>query len=230
MCVMASKKTRSKRPAQKAAKKAKKTLAARRQAKPAVPAASATTAPRAKGKARTKTAFVLSFPSTVPAKEVVARGKEEGVALTERAVYKTRYLAKVRAQKAGKKAIAKASPPAAPKAVKAKGRRGAGDGRASALIRETPLEVKANEVVAAARAQGIALTSSLVYSVRAQMKRGGKRPGAPVAVKKVAAAARTVVAPIGELERQLVSLAIDLGLSRAIELIEGVREKVKAMI
>ncbi|HOU90422.1 MAG TPA: hypothetical protein PLU22_05220 [Polyangiaceae bacterium] len=215
---MAIKKTRSKKPAKKspAPKKAKK---------PAPPASTG-----GKGKKQTKTAFVLSFAHDVPAKVVVERGKEEGIALTERAVYKTRYLAKRRAKKSAKKAAVTAAP-AAPTPAVLKGKRGPRDGRATALIRSTPLEVKASALVASAKAQGIPLSAGLVYAVRGQMKRSGKAGGAPAAAKKAAVAVtRSVVAPVGDRERQLISLAVDLGLSRAIELIEGMRAKVKAMI
>jgi|GEM_PF-3441990 len=214
---MAIKKTRSK-------KLAKKSPAPRKPKKPAPPAVAASAAETGK---RTKTDFVLSFAHDVPAKLVVARGKEEGISLTERAVYKTRYLAKRRANKAGKKAAVTAAPAASAPAV-LKGRGGRRDGRASALIRSTPFDVKASALVAEAKAKGIPLTASLVYAVRAQMKRSGQVARAPG--KAVVAVTRSTVAPVGDRERQLISLAVDLGLSRAIELIEGMREKVNAMI
>ncbi len=227
---MAIKKTRSKKFPQRSAPKAAKKAVAQRKAKTPVGNAAAASSAVGKGRTQTKTAFVLSFPAELPAKEVVARGREAGVALTERAVYKTRYLSKVRAQKTGTKVAVKTAPTATPPAAVAKSRRGAGDGRASALIRATPLGVKASEVVAAARAQGIRLTAGLVYAVRGQMKRSDWPAGAPVAAMKVVAATRYEGPKVGERERQLISLAVDLGLPRAIELIEGVRAKVKAMI
>ncbi len=227
---MAIKKTRSKKSPPRLAQKAAKKAVAQRQAKAPAGNAAGAPGPADNGTTQTKTAFVLSFPAEMPAKKVVARGKEAGVALTERAVYKTRYLSKVRAQKSGRKVAVKAMATATPPAAVAKSRRGAGDGRASALIRATPLEVKASEVVATARARGIRLTAGLVYAVRGQMKRSVRPAGAPVAARNAVVATRHEGAKVGERERQLISLAVDLGLSRAIDLIEGVRAKVKAMI
>ncbi len=50
-------------------------------------------------KPQTKTAFVLSHPATMPAKEVVAKGKAAGVSLSDAFVYAIRSNAKRKARK-----------------------------------------------------------------------------------------------------------------------------------
>lgn len=47
----------------------------------------------------TKTAFVKAQPSSLSAKEVIAKGKAAGIELTEKAVYAIRYEAKRAAKK-----------------------------------------------------------------------------------------------------------------------------------
>jgi len=208
----------------------------------ALPAASADAPPAAGEKKQTKTSFVLSFPPDVPAKEVVAKGAEQGISLTEKGVYKTRFLARSKLKKAGQKAVKKTPPKAASKkAPKAqtKGKRGPGDGSGSAFVRAQPTSMKAGEVVAAAAAKGISITPGLVYSVRAAAKKAGakatkspasstgKRRGRPPAA---AAKAASQVVVGGDREKQLIQLALDLGLSRSVELIEGIRAKINSLV
>lgn len=232
------KKKAVKKPAKKGPKKAVKKAPIK-----ALPAAS-DAAPAAVEEKQTKTSFVLSFPSDVPAKEVVAAGAAQGISLSEKGVYKTRYLSRNKAPKAAKKAPAKAAPKAAkkaPKAPKKAGKRGPGDGSGSAFIRQQPVSMKAGEVVAAAAKQGITITPGLVYSVRASMKKSGikapkapsttpsgKRRGRPPSAGK--AAPQVVVVAGGEKEKQLISLALDLGLGRAIDLIEDFKAKIGSLI
>jgi len=233
-------------PVQKPARKAVKQAAKKPPIK-ALPAAS-DAAPAAVEKKQTKTSFVLSFPADVPAKEVVAKAKEAGIAITEKAVYKTRYLSRNKASKTAKKPPVKAAPKAVKKAVtpaKKPGKRGPGDGSASAFIRQQALSLKASEVVAAGAKQGIKITPGLVYAVRGQMKKAGakapkapsaatgKRRGRPPSAAKAtpkAAPKAVVMAGGGDRERQLVQLAVDIGLGRAIELIEGIRAKIGSLI
>ncbi len=234
---MAAKKTAKKsphKPKKKVAKKPapKKAISKKALKDPSTNAAE--TAPADGAKAQTKTSFVLSFPPSVPAKEVVAAGAEAGITLTEKGVYKTRYLARAKGSKTPKAALAKPA-----KAARRPGKRGPGDGSASSFIREQPATMKASEVVAAAKAKGISLTAGLVYSVRQAAKKkaakarseptSGKRRGRPPAAAKVASKA-VVVSAGGDRERQLVQLAVDLGLGRAIELIESVRARIGSLI
>lgn len=224
------KKKAAKKPAQRAVKKAAKKSAA----------GSAAAAPAGK-KRQTKTAFVLSFPADTPAKEVVAKGAEAGIQLSEKGVYKTRYLARSKGAKAAKKPakVAKNTPAkAAPKkAVKApkKGKRGPGDGRGSAFIRSMPLDMKASAVVAAAAKEGISITAGLVYSVRKAGKKGGAKVGQATG-KRRGRPAKAAKPPVklgtggSDRERQLLALALDLGLGRSVELIEDLKAKIGSLI
>jgi hypothetical protein len=64
-----------------------------------------------KAKRTTKADFVRSLPATTPAKEVVAKAKEAGMALTDMYVYNVRSTSKASAKKGnGLKAPGKAIP------------------------------------------------------------------------------------------------------------------------
>ena len=62
-------------------------------------------------KPQTKTAFVLSHPTTMAAKEVVAKGKAAGVALTDAFVYAIRSNAKRKSRKGAASAASNRRPP-----------------------------------------------------------------------------------------------------------------------
>ncbi len=230
---MAAKKTAKKAPLKRKKKAAKKppTKAVSRKALKNTSTATTEAAPVEGGK-QTKTAFVLSFPQETPAKDVVAAGAAQGIRLSEKGVYKTRYLARNKAPKAAAKAVNPAA-----KAAKKPGKRGPGDGSGSAFIRSQPASMKAGEVVAAAAAQGITITAGLVYSVRGSAKKAGKAPstptgkrrGRPPAAAKAAAPKAVIAAGGGDRERQLVQLAVDIGLARAVELVQGLRSKIDTL-
>lgn len=187
-----------------------------------------------------KTAFVLSQPANTTPTQVAEAAAAEGISISPAYVSKVRSEAK----SAGTKAPAKKAPtkPSA-KAPKA-GKRGPGDGRGSAFIRTQPVTLKASEVVAAAAAEGITITPGLVYTVRKAMNKAGaaptspaatgaKRPGRPPAAAKAPAATAPVAAPVArasDRERQLVSLALDIGLARAVELIAGLRSRIDELL
>ena len=85
--------------------------------------------------------------------------------------------------------------------------------------------------------QGITITAGLVYSVRQALKKAGKAPATPTGKRRgrppasAKATPKAVVAVAGgDRERQLISLAVDLGLGRAIELIEAVRARISSLI
>jgi len=96
--------------------------------------------------------------------------------------------------------------------------------------------MKASEVVAAAAAKGITITAGLVYSVRQAMKKSGKAPSKTATGKRrgrppaAAKAASQVVVVADDKEKQLISLALDLGLGRSIALIADFKEKIGSLI
>lgn len=195
-------------------------------------------APPADGEKQTKTAFVLSFSPDTPAKEVVAKGAEGGIQLSEKGVHKTRYLARSKGSK-GARTPAKKAPTKAPAKVAKvpkKGKRGRGDGRGSAFIRSMPPEMRASEVVAAAAKEGISITAGLVYSVRGAAKKGGAKAGGQATGKRRGRPPKAArpTAKIGtggsDRERQLLALALDLGLARSVELIEDLKAKIGSLI
>jgi hypothetical protein len=94
----------------------------------------------------TKAAFVRSLPASMPAKEVIAKGKEQGLTLTEDTVYKTRSLAN--AKKARKVT-----------AAKGKGKRGSKKARVLEQVAAHP-DWTADRIAKAAGA-----TASYVYAV-----------------------------------------------------------------
>jgi hypothetical protein len=170
-----------------------------------------------------KTAFVLGLPRDLSAKEVVAKGKAQGIVLSEAHVYKIRSTAK---SKGGPAARSSTSSSSAAKAS-------SGGSSASSkrdFVLGFPAGTPAAEILAKAKTQGIGLSKAYLYTIRssAGVKGTGKR-GRPAG--SGAGAARVSVSGRGQsaLETQLIDAALELGLSRATELLASVRNKLKGM-
>jgi hypothetical protein len=99
----------------------------------------------------------------------------------------------------------------------------------SAFVRSLPRSMPAKEVVAKAKAQGITISVPLVYIARAQAKKktGKRGPGRPR--KNAAIAASTSVSTAG-VEGLLRAAAAEIGLSRAIEILNEQRESVRRVL
>jgi hypothetical protein len=82
--------------------------------------------PSAKNKT-SKAAFVRSFPVSMPAKEVVAKAKSQGITLTDAYVYNVRATSKAAKGKAAKRESTNGSRGRGAAGVKMRGGRGAED-------------------------------------------------------------------------------------------------------
>ena len=191
----------------------------------------------------TKTAYVLSLRPDMPAKEVVAKAKAEGLSLSEGHVYtirsgsrkarpKTKQAPKTRKDgktgKAAKGVGSKTSPPAT--MTKA------------GFVRSLPADMPAAMVVKAAKKAGIVMTTGSVYDTRRTGKRPAKRARTPVrpvqktapapgrvpsaqAPKAVASASATSVT-----EQNFRRLVVTLGVARAAALLADVQRRLEMVI
>ena len=179
------------------------------------------------------TKYILSLPAALATKEVIAKAKEKGFVTTEKNVHRVRA---AKRKSAGKPAAAANKPAAAsPKKAAAKpGRKpkGGKGGNKSAFVRGLAASMPAKEVVAAAKAAGISLNDKYVYNIRAAHR--AKKKSGPKSAP--AATARAVASPIvrraaakGGAEHTFVSAALDMGLTRASELLALLRDKVRSL-
>jgi hypothetical protein len=173
--------------------------------------------PKVSSKKKNKSAFIRNLPSTLSAAEVVAKAKAAGITFDDKYVYRIRSLARGKKKSASKPGLAKATSAAASngstKPVTSK----------AAFVRSLPATIPAKAVVAQAKAAGLNLSAAYVYIVRAAAKenRGSTRAG------------RSIPRPIttsSSAESLLRALGAELGLGRAIEVLEGEREKVLAVL
>ena len=97
----------------------------------------------------------------------------------------------------------------------------------SAFVRSLPKSMTAKEVVAKAKAQGITISVPLVYIARAAAKKktGKRGPGRP---RKNSAPATT--ASSSGVEGLLRAAAAEVGLSRAMEILNEQRDAVKRVL
>jgi hypothetical protein len=169
-----------------------------------------------------KTAFVLGLPRDLSAKEVVAKGKAQGIVLSEAHVYKIRSTAK-----------SKGGTPARSSAASSASKASSGGSSASSkrdFVLSFPAGTPAAEILTKAKSQGIGLSKAYLYTIRssAGVKGTGKR-GRPAG--SGAGAVRVNVSGRGQsgLETQLIDAALELGLSRASELLASLRNKLKGL-
>ena len=178
------------------------------------------------------TKYILSLPTTLGPKAVVAKAKEKGYVTSEKNVHRVRSAK--RKSGAAPAAAKKASPPKAARksAPKATAKRGAKGGvNKSAFVRGLATSMSAKDVVDKAKAAGITLSEKYVYNVRASHRTRGasapkRGPGRPPK-----ATSTVVVRHTGAqgAEHTFVSACLDLGLTRAGELLALLRDKVRAV-
>jgi hypothetical protein len=182
-----------------------------------------------KGSGPSKSDFIRANP-TLTAAEVVAKAKETGLSIAPILVYKVRGRAKAKGPKAAAAALKAASKPG-PKAK---------DGKISAseFVRAQPVEMKANEVVAAGKAQGLKFSANLVYMVRSVMKKRASGGAAPAAKKKPGPKPKIqyqtpkfVAFPGtgGGDETELKKAALAVGFPRALQVIEDLSKRAEAV-
>jgi hypothetical protein len=175
-----------------------------------------------------KTKFVLGLPRDMSAKQVVAEGKKQGIVLSEAHVYKIRSTAKTKgvAPVAKRGRAAKAAP--AKPAAAAKG----GDVSKRDFVLSFGPEVKASEILKQAKDAGIGLSKAYLYTIRSsgsstQRRSPGRAPASSALSKSQASAFARVKSGVSALEAQFIDAAIDMGLSKAGDLLERLRSRLK---
>jgi hypothetical protein len=166
-----------------------------------------------------KSDFIRQQPSSMSAKEVVAKAKAAGMTFAPVLVYKVRGRAKSKTSAPVKApaTVATASNSASTKPAKSK----------SAFIRSLPSSSAAKEVVKQAKAAGIKLNVGYVYNVRGAAKKKRAAAKNPT-VSRAANGGGSRVSTSAE--NLLKAVAAEIGLGRAIEVLEGERAKVRAVI
>jgi len=170
--------------------------------------------------------FIRAQPTTMSPADVVAKGKTQGIKFGRSLVYMVRGAA------TAKKGVTKKTSAAPTRTTPAK----TGVKSKADFVRAYP-SLSAKEVVEKAKAEGIKLGWRYVYNVRASDKatRKAKRAAAKATIAMTAAvngAATSVAlpAPSSSTEDLLRAVAAELGLGRAVEILEGERERVRAVI
>jgi hypothetical protein len=165
-----------------------------------------------------KTKFVLGLPRELTAKQVVEKAKQQGITITEAHVYKIRSTAK--AKPAGKPA-GKVGRPAAKSADKSAGDAG-GLSKRDFVLSFGP-ETPASEILKKAKDAGLGLSKAYLYTIRSSAGATQKR-GRPAAAASAGGRGRGAAS---SLEAQFIDAAIDLGLSKAGDLLDRLRSRLK---
>jgi hypothetical protein len=187
--------------------------------KPKAPKAQKTKA-SAKTRGVNKSAFVRELSDDLSAADVVEAAAKKGIKLSAAQVYTIRANAR-RADAKGGASTTKAPSVAVEGGAPASG---AATKNRSAFIRSLPVTMPAAEVVARAKATGLTLNAGLVYAVRSASRGKGMDAAAPSGARS---SAKLGTLGQGSIEKQFVSLALDLGLANAEALIARVRARVR---
>jgi hypothetical protein len=177
-----------------------------------------------------KTKFVMGLPRDLPAKQVVEKAKQQGIVISEAHVYK------IRSTNKGKGAPAKSSAskatPSAPKGRASRQAENSGSSKRDFVL-SFPPTTPASEILRKAKDSGIGLSKAYLYTIRnaAGSKPAGRgRAAAPASAGRAARAAAQSTPRSrngGSLESQFIDAALDLGLSRASEILDRVRARLK---
>ncbi len=151
-----------------------------------------------------KTKFVMGLPREMSAKAVVEKAKQQGITITEAHVYKIRSTAK--SKPAGKGAGKPGRP--------AKSGDATGLSKREFVLRFGP-ETPASEILKKAKEAGLGLSKAYLYTIRSSSGASQKRGAGAGRVSS------------SSLESQFIDAAIDMGLSKATELLERLRARLK---
>jgi hypothetical protein len=178
-------------------------------------------AKRTSKKTLSKSAFIRSQSSKLSAAEVVAKGKAAGIKFSSQLVYNVRGGSKPKERVAKKTSKAKpmATVTAMPKVSKADFVRAHAD-------------LSPKEIVKKAKAAGLKFAAQYVYNVRRQEETAVKnwRSGTRTAQARKAPAVARPIANSSRAEDLLRAVAAEVGLGRAIELLEAERARVHAVM
>jgi hypothetical protein len=183
-----------------------------------------------------KSEFIRSQPAELSAAQVVEKAKAEGLTIEPGLVYNVRGRAKSlgKAKKAATPAPAKKGPTPAPAAKKASSNGAKKPASKAAFVRQFP-HLTPKEIVEKAKDEGLKLEVGYVYNIRSADKgahgKPTKSPAArPSAPKAAAAPVRPRATSHSNEEELLKIVAAEVGLGRAIEVLQGERARVMAAI
>ena len=173
-----------------------------------------------------KSEFIRQQPAGMSVAEVVEKAKAEGLTIEAGLVYGVRSQAKAKG-KAKKGGAKRAS--ASPGATNAPPVQTKAD-----FVRAHP-ELSPMEIVAKAKEEGVALEVGYVYNVRTSDNRTRKdKKKAPtqkaIARPAVGSSVKPVVPATDAAETLLKAFAAEVGLARAIAILEGERARLRALI
>jgi hypothetical protein len=182
------------------------------------------------------TTFILSLPTTLPAREVLAKAKARGIKTSENNVHRVRRL-HGRSKRAIAKTHASGAVPSIQKADAGSTSSAPVAPTKSGFVRGFPLHTPAKEIVQKASAAGIELDVRYVHKVQSRSKPAvAKRqpvkrslPASAVKVPVSPAKLAVVVSP-SSVEGLLRAVAAEIGLGRAVEILEGERASVRAVL
>jgi len=195
-------------------------------------APTSTSTPEAKSVS--KSDFIRAQPATLSAAQVVEKAKAQGIPLRPGLVYEVRRTDKAKkaaAPKPASPAAKKRAPKSSSSAVKAGGPKKAPTTSKAAFVR-AHANLSPKEIVAKARAENIKLDVGYVYNVRSSSKGAKKKVLAQAARRgtEPKGAAPKPAAVSSRAETLLKAVAAEVGLGRAIELLQTERAKIGAAI
>jgi hypothetical protein len=174
-------------------------------------------------KTPSKSDFIRSQPVSLTVSEVVEKARESGIKIHPNLVYKVRG-----------RSVAKR-----PKKAANERSRGASNGAARRRAESKAAFVRAHsdlspkEIVEKAKTAGVDLDAGYVYNVRASQRSTRNTMGVAKKAAKAAATAYVHLPPVPPTtneEELLKIIAAEVGLARAIDLLQGERARVRAIL
>jgi hypothetical protein len=171
--------------------------------------------PGAKKGRTSKSDLIRSLPGTLTASEVVAKAKAASVKLSTQLVYAVR--------RRGRKTRSASAPTTRVAPAKANSK--------AAFVRRLPVSTPAKEVVKQAKANGIKIGVSYVYNIRGAAKMAAKRKRAATKSPVPSSATNGGSWELSRhAENLLRAVAAEIGLGRAIEVLQSERDRVHAVV
>lgn len=179
----------------------------------------------------TKSDFIRNQPATMSAAEIVEKAKDQGIDLRAGLVYEVRRIAKAKKAPLGKKAGHAAKKPSsqAPSAAPNGTAHRTGLSKA-AFVRQFP-NLPPREIVERAKAERIKLDVGYVYNIRSSSKATGKvTPRAARASTGSRSVPALKPSTPSSAENLLRTVAAEIGLGRALEILAGERARFRAVL
>jgi hypothetical protein len=188
-------------------------------------------------KQQSKSDFIRAQPAALSVAEVIAKGKAEGIKFGSSLVYMVRRPAKRKSKKAAARATkptALPTPNAKPRPSKSAPAKTAS--KADFVRARAHLSPKG--IVEEAKAEGVKFDANYVNRVRAMDKTARKKKrvtvktttSTPTPVNGAAPPVTSLAKPTSSAEDLLRAVAAELGLGRAVEILQGERARVRAVL